>query len=487
MRNLAVIIWVAVVGSADVVRCVLMLNMIHGWILMCSLVMLAGSAIAKVSEEEAARLGKDLTPYGAERAGNRDGTLPAWEGGITQDKIPASYDRRGMHHPDPFADDKMLYRITAANMAQYQDRLPEGIKALLKTYPDTYYVPVYPSRRSASAPQWVYDNIRKNATTAELVVGGTGFSNAYGGVPFPIPRNAQGQIDPLMILWNHMTRWRGIYVIRSSSEASVQRNGTYNLVTSQQEVDFLYYHRNGSFEALNNTLLYYLSFVKSPARLAGSAVLVHDTLDQTREPRSAWGYNAGQRRVRRAPNLSYDMPVATADGLMTADDLDMFNGAPDRHDWTFIGKKELLIPYNNYRLNSPDYTYDDLLQKGHINPEATRFELHRVWVIEGKVKPGQRHVYARRTFYLDEDSWNIAVADQYDARGQLWRVSVSYLMNYYEVPVLWTALDVYHDLNAQRYYAAFLDNEEATSLEFLDEPPPEGYFSPQSLRRRGKR
>ncbi len=453
----------------------------------CGLALLSLNAEARVAAEEAARLGKDLTFYGAERAGNSAGTIPAWDGGITTQQIPKAYTRRGMHHPDPYADDKMLYTITAANMEQYADLLPEGIKALLKTYPDTFSVPVYPSHRSASAPQWVYDNIKKNAQTAELVDGGSGFQNGYGGVPFPIPRNGAGQFDPLMILWNHLTRWRGIYVIRSSSDASVQRNGTYTLVTSTQEADFLYYHREGSFAKLNNVMLYYMGFVKSPARLAGGGVLVHETLDQAREPRSAWGYNAGQRRVRRAPVLAYDTPIAPADGLMTADDLDMFNGAPDRYDWTFLGKKEMLIPYNSYQLNSPQYKYDNLLQKGHINPAATRFELHRVWVVEGKLKAGQRHIYGRRTFYLDEDSWNIAVADQYDARGELWRVSVSYLMNYYEVPVLWTALDVYHDLQSRRYFATLLDNEEEQMLDFQDVPPPDGYFSPQSLRRRSTR
>lgn len=463
-----------------------MIKSIHGMMLAFGL-LLGGSALAAVSADEVAKLGKELTPYGAERAGNASKTIPAWDGGITQDRIPAAYTRRGMHHPDPFADDKMLYKITAANMTQYESQLPEGIKALLKTYPDTFYVPVYPTRRSASAPQWVYDNIRKNAATGELVDNGAGFKNAYGGVPFPIPKNAHGQNDARMILWNHLARWHGIYVIRSSSEASVRENGSYNLVTSQQEADFLLYHKDGSFDKLNNMLMYYLSFVKSPARQAGNAVLLHDTLNQVKEPRSAWGYNPGQRRVRRAPNLAYDQPLATSDGLMTVDDLDIFNGAMDRHEWTFIGKKEMLIPYNNYRLNSTAYKYKDLLMKGHVNPEATRFELHRVWVIEGKLKKGQRHVYSRRTFYLDEDTWGIAVADQYDARGDLWRVSLSYMMNYYEIPVPWTALDVYHELTSHRYYAGFLDNEEESTLEFLDKPPAASYFSPQALRRRGKR
>ncbi len=453
---------------------------------LCCLASASVSSWARVSPDEARKLGNELTPYGAEKAGNKEGTIPAWEGGLNLKNTPSSY-QRGKAHPDPFASDKMLYKITAANMDQYAAQLPEGIKALLKAYPDSYSVPVYPSHRSASAPQWVYDNIAKNALTAELTNQGNGFTNGFGGVPFPIPHNDAGQVEPKMILWNHITRWRGVYVVRHSAEASVQANGSFSLVTSQQEVDFLFYHKDSNFKALNNKLLYYTGAITTPARLAGSAVLLHDTLDSVAEPRSAWGYNAGQRRVRRAPNLAYDTPVASADGLITADDVDIFNGASDRHDWKFIGKKEMLIPYNNYRMNSRDYTYKQLLQKGHIESDAQRFELHRVWVVEGTLKKGQRHIYAKRTFYVDEDSWNIAIADQYDARGDLWRVSVSYLMNYYEVPALWTALDVYHDLNARRYYTSFLDNEEPNTLEFNDVSPGESYFSPQSLRRRGRR
>lgn len=445
------------------------------------------SAWAQVTPQEAQQLGTTLTPYGAEKAGNAAGSIPAWDGGITKDRIPAAYNRPGMHHPDPFASDQMLYKVTAQNMAQYADRLPEGIKGLLKTYPDTFYLPVYPSHRSASAPQWVYDNIKKNAVSAELTHDGNGFKNAYGGVAFPIPKNASGQVDPLMILWNHLTRWRGIYAVRESSDAAVQANGSYSLITSHQEADFLFYHRDGRFDQLNNRLLYYTAFITAPARLAGNAVLVHESLDSVAEPRNAWGYNAGQRRVRRAPMVAYDTPVAPADGLITTDDVDMFNGAADRHAWKFIGKKELLIPYNNYRLNSRDITYDKLLQPGHVNPEVTRFELHRVWVIEGTLKSGTRHVYGRRTLYLDEDSWNIVAADLYDIRGNLWRVSLSYLMNYYEVPVLWTALDVYHDLNARRYFVTLLDNEQDSTLQFQDASPGDTYFSPQSLRRRGRR
>ncbi|MGX5219946.1 DUF1329 domain-containing protein [Pseudomonas segetis] len=444
-----------------------------------ALVLFTGNALAAVSAEEAAKLGTTLTPFGAEKAGNAAGTIPAWTGGIT--KVPADYKGPGQHHPDPFAADKPLFTITKANLDQYKANLTPGQIALFNTYPDTYQMPVYQTRRSGSAPQWVYDNTRKNATTAKLLDGGNGFADAYGGIPFPIPQNG------VEALWNHIARYRGTYIVRRASEVAVQRNGSYSLVTSQQEALFKYYDPKGSFADLNNIMFYYLSFTKSPARLAGGAVLVHETLDQVKEQRQAWGYNAGQRRVRRAPNLAYDTPIAAADGLRTADDTDMFNGAPDRYDWKLLGKKEIYIPYNNYKVTSPDVKYDDLLKEGHLNPAYTRNELHRVWVVEGTLKSSARHIYSKRTLYLDEDSWQAAVVDQYDGRGELWRVSIAYLKNYYELPTTWSALDVFHDLQARRYYVQNLDNEESTTIDFSQPVPDDGYFKPAALRRRGTR
>ncbi|MFN3770278.1 MAG: DUF1329 domain-containing protein [Ectopseudomonas guguanensis] len=439
----------------------------------------AGSALAGVSPQEAAKLGDTLTPFGAEKAGNAAGTIPAWTGGITQ--APAGYTRSGQHHVNPFPDDKPLFTITAANLSQYEANLTPGQIAMFKAYPETYQMPVYQTRRSGSAPQWVYDNTIKNATSAKLADGGNGFTNAYGGIPFPIPQNG------VEALWNHIARYRGTYIVRRASEVAVQRNGSYSLVTSQQEALFKYYLQNGSFADLNNIMFYYLSFTTSPARLAGGATLVHETLDQVKEPRQAWGYNAGQRRVRRAPNLAYDTPIAAADGLRTADDTDMFNGAPDRYDWKLVGKKEIYIPYNNYKVTSPDVKYKDLLQVGHLNPALTRNELHRVWVVEGTLKSGARHIYSKRTLFLDEDSWQAAVVDQYDGRGELWRVSIAYLKNYYDLPTTWSALDVFHDLQARRYHVQNLDNEESNTIDFTQAVPDDGYFKPAALRRRGTR
>lgn len=438
---------------------------------------------AAVSAAEAEKLGTTLTNLGGEKAGNKEGTIPAWNGGLS--KPPFANYKPGMHRPDPFASDRPILTITAQNMNQYADKLSEGEKALFRAYPQTFKMNIYPSRRTATVPDWVAENTRKCATTAR--VKDWGIEGCVGGTPFPILSGSNGD-QALQAIWNHILRYRGVYLVRRASSAPVQRNGSYSLNSGQQEVDFRYYHRDIKNTAqLNNILFYYLSFVTAPARLAGGAVLVWETLDQRKEQRQAWGYNAGQRRVRQAPNLAYDTPIAQADGLMTADDVDMYNGAPDKYDWKLIGKKEIYIPYNNYRVMQQGVKYKDLLMPGHLNPNYLRYELHRVWVVEGTLQPGERHIYSKRRFYIDEDSWNIVTADQYDSRGDLWRVSMAYLTSYYDVPTVWTTLDTFHDLQARRYYVANLDSEEDASLDFSQPSPGDEYFTPAALRRRGTR
>jgi len=426
--------------------------------------------------------GKGLTPYGAELKGNEAGTIPPWDGGLTPDKMPALKDQL----QNPFDKEEPLFTISASNKAKYQDQLPVGQLALLDRYPDSYRIPVYPTHRTAAAPQWIYDNIARNHEQARLVNEGNGIEQAVGGIPFPVPVNEKGEADPIKILWNHLTRWRGIHIKADISEAPVQSNGTYSLVTSAQEAYFVYYDREKQWQDLNNKLSYYMAFIRKPSRMAGGGVLVHETIDRVQEPRGAWVYNAGTRRVRRAPSIEYDMPVPSAENLITSDDVDMFNGALDRFDWAFVGKQELYIPYNNFQLSNATKDDETLLHKGHINPDLTRYELHRVWVIEGTAKAGIRHLYTKRRFYIDEDSWSIVQADQYDARGELWRVHVSYLVGYYHVPVTWGALAANHELDSGRYFAAYMDNSNGMAIRFGDDPPAEAYFSPQSLRRMGR-
>ena len=432
-------------------------------------------AMAAVSAEQAARLGRDLTPVGAERAGNAEGTIPAWEGGITSP--PAGY-RVGDHHPDPFAADRPLFSITPANYREHADKLTVGQQAMFARYP-TFRMDIYPTRRSAAFPQRTYEMTIKNATTARLVSDGDGVEDAAEGIPFPIPQNGQE------VIWNHKMKYKGVSSARWANQAAVTTSGQYNLVRIREEFLGLYYKQGNTIADINNILLYFYQVVESPARLAGQVLLVHETLNQQAQIRQAWVYNPGQRRVRRAPNVAYDNPGTASDGLRTNDMTDMFNGALDRYNWQLVGKKEMYVPYNSYKAHSDQVKVEDLIRPNHLNPDHLRYELHRVWVVEATLKEGMRHINPRRTFYVDEDSWQILVLDHYDSQGEIWRYSEAPSVNYYEVPVFWTTLETHHDLKSGRYIVSGLDNED-DMVDFSHQSTPDSY-SPQNLRARGVR
>ncbi|MBA6233588.1 MULTISPECIES: DUF1329 domain-containing protein [unclassified Colwellia] len=443
-----------------------------------SLAIVSTATLAKVSPTEVAKLSKELTPIGAVRAGNKDGSIPSWSGGITS--VPAGY-TVGDHHIDPFSTDKVKYTITAANVAEHKAMLTPGQVKLFETYPDTYKMNVYQSRRSASYPEHVYQASIDNAGRTELVEGGNGIENAAVGIPFPVPK------DGLEAIWNHILRYRGESLSREGGQAAPTASGDYTYLGFDDQLIIPYGVKGASAEKLKETniLFKFKQKVTEPARLAGTALLVHETMNQIQTPRQAWTYNTGQRRVRRAPNVAYDTPGTASDGLRTTDDFDMFNGAPNRYNWTLKGKQELLIPYNDYRLHSDKLKYADILQPGHINPEHVRYEKHRVWVVEANLKSDTRHTYKKRVFFIDEDSWQIAVTDIYDNRDELYRVGVAHGLNYYEVPTQWSTLEVFHDLQSRRYIAMGLDNE-AKMYDFSAELE-DISFTSSALRREGRR
>jgi hypothetical protein len=449
------------------------------FILGCALVLVAGVSVpawAEVTAEEIAKLGNELTPLGGIMAGNADGSIPAWTGGITTP--PASY-VPGEHYVNPFADDTVLFTITAGNVDQYADKLTVGQVALFKTYPETYKMNIYPTHRSASFPQRIYDMTKKIAATAHTVENGYGVEGAINGIPFPIPKQGVEGI------WNHILRYRSDSASRDIGQAAPTRGGKYTMVQFHDEF-YMLYSMEGKTEAdLNNKVLYFKQEVMAPARLAGGILLVQESMNQVKEHRQAWLYNPGQRRVRRAPNVAYDNPGTAADAMRTSDQFDMYNGAVDRYDWELVGKKEIYVPYNSYKLQDPTVKNKDILTPLHINQELVRYELHRVWVVDATLKEGKRHIYKRRTFYLDEDSWQIVAVDAYDKRDQLWRVSEAHVINYYNVPTIWTALEVHTDLQAGRYLAIGL-NSENPPYKFNIKRSAEDY-TPAALRRAGKR
>lgn len=436
------------------------------------------TAQAKVDQAQADKLGgSELTVTGAEVAGNAAGTIPAYSGGLTQ--TPDCY-KGGAWLCDPFPNDKPLFTITAQNVEQHKDKLSPGQIAMFQKYPNTYRMPVYETRRTYNMPKDVAEITKKNAVNTELL-GATGMKN-YTPMGFPFPIATEG----LEMVWNHIARWRGTGVNRFTGQVTPQANGAYSMVMFNDQVVIPAALTDYVEGEDPNVMFYGKQTLVSPSRLAGNVLLVHETVDQVSEPRRAWVYNSGQRRVRRAPQVAYDGPGTAADGLRTADNYDLYNGSPDRYEWTFKGKKELYIAYNSYKLDEKGLPYDDIVKAGHINQDLTRYELHRVYEVEATLRPGTRHIYAKRVFYFDEDSWMASVIDHYDGRGNLWRVAEAHQMFYYHVPVQGYSVEVLYDLNSGRYAAIGLENNESAGVDW-NYKFSKVEFQPAALRREGVR
>jgi len=429
-------------------------------LILCAILSFAGADAVGATGKEG------RTPFGSDAAGNDAGTIPPWTGGLTQP--PPSWD--GKTHPDPFGDDPVLEVIDGSTRPR--DDLAPGVRALLDAYPQTFSLRVHRSRRSHALPETVLEATRAGTGQARLVEGGVGFAGVHGAIPFPAADQA------LEVYWNHVARWRGRFLEGRALDANVYANGRFVLTTREIELVFPYYGADADDERLYALL----ARVTAPARSAGSAALVIEPLSYAEGKRRAWTWDAGRRRVVRAPQLAFDQPVNTADGLHTADDVDLINGSPERFSWTLLGKRELLVPYNCYALEAAPAD-ESLLWAGHLNPAWVRWERHRVWVLEGRLKGDWRHAYSRRVLYLDEDSWMALMAENYDARGDLWRVNFAYPMNYYELPGTLPVAFAYHDLPARRYHVKGLRSAEVGGLRTTGEAPPDGRFTPQGLRR----
>ena len=386
------------------------------------------AAHAAAPAEQVAKLGQSLTQLGAEKAANADGSIPEYSGGNTT--LPAGFTSGDSMRPNPYADEKPTQVIDAKNAAQHPERLTATIAELLKRFPD-FRLDVYPTHRSAALPQWVLDNSVKNAANASSTGGGVGIANALPGTPFPIPASGSEA------MWNHLLRYQGSTANSKYDNWNVDSAGTATLATTgDATINYPFYQDPARTTVSDPKEIFYRVKVAytAPARRAGEAVLVQDALDPLAQPRRGWQYLPGQRRVKLAPDLSYDTPNPGSAGASTYDDSFVFSGALDRYDWKLLGKKEMYVPYNSYAI-----VYDTDVAKmttpNFVNPEKVRWELHRVWVVEGTLKPDMRHIYHKRTFFLDEDTWAAVASDEYDARGGLFRGSLAFLAPSYDVKV----------------------------------------------------
>ena len=410
---------------------------------------------AKVPAAEAERLGKDLTCVGAEKAANKDGTIPEFSGKWLGTPPGVQYSlHTGQHPVDPYKDDKPLFTITAQNQAQYADKLTDGQKAMLAKYPQTFRMPVYQSRRDFRYPDFVCASARKNAVGTEIGDRGLSIKGAVkGAVPFPIPK------DGLEVLWNHTLPYRAFSDVTLRDYANVASSGSIAWGRARNVNYAISLDPKDAGKPVEGVQAYNMSFTLLPERDKGIVSISQEPLDFGKEKRLAWNYDPGTRRVRQLPEFGFDQPLAFTGGKMTIDSDRLFNGTPERYNWKLVGKREVYIPANSYKVHANTVKYADLIKPGHANPDYMRYELHRVWVLEGTLKEGFRHVYGKRVLFIDEDTWHAVMSDYYDTRGQLWQWG--FINYYYAFDVqAWNAgISFYHDLNSGGYIAYNLFNE----------------------------
>jgi hypothetical protein len=434
---------------------------------------LCSPALAAVSADEAKQLGATLTAVGAEKAGNKEGTIPEYTGGLKE--APAAYKKGSGIRPSPFENEKPRLVIDGKNAAQYADKLTEGTKELLKRYPNSMRLDVYPTQRTVALPQKVLANTGKNAVNAKSVNGGLGVEGMLPGYPFPIPKSGYEA------MWNHLMRYPGGGYIQKYENWNVDAAGVATLATAGTlNNEFPLYDPKRPDAAAKDSDAFWKIKVNytGPARRAGEALMVIDSVNPIVQGRRAWQYLPGQRRVKLAPDLAYDTPNAGTAGTSTYSDAFVFNGAMDRFDFKLVGKKEMYVPYNGYKLM---YAKDvkPALTPNHINPDYMRWELHRVWVVEGTLKQGQRDLYSKRVFYLDEDAWVAVAADQYDAKGQLYRSTFANMTYSYDTNAVNIDNYVFNDFSSGSYSVVGLSGM-SDGIRYID-PLPELQWASESL------
>jgi hypothetical protein len=460
-------------------------------LLLLTLSGVALNAQAVVGADEAARLCKELTCVGAIKAANKEGTIPAWTGPSNFSEEQKHYTHAKLedlrkNHPDEIEQlfekqagpekSKVQFEITKANMAKYAGQLTEGQKTMLTQYPN-FKMKVYPSVRTAFFPEAIYKATVANATSATLT-GTDVIKGAKLGFPFPIPKSGAE------VIWNHKLRFRGSAARRYNNQAIVKPDGSYTITKLTEDVKLKYANLNEQSNNADNLFGYYLSEAVSPPRVAGQITLVHETAGGEGKSRSAWIFSPGLGRVNRAPDVGYDNPAVGTDNEQFTDQIDVFNGALDRYNWKLVGKKEMYIAYNSYKINSPKLKYKDILTPFNVNPEYPRYELHRVWVVEATLKPGLRHSFGKRVFYVDEDSWAIAAEDCYDGRGTLWKAQEAHLITAPFIPTVTGVPELIYDLQSHRYFATTMTNED--SITDFEVKFDDAYFDPANLKRKAR-
>ncbi|MFZ3289360.1 MAG: DUF1329 domain-containing protein [Telluria sp.] len=403
------------------------------------------TAHAAPSAAELEKLGKELTPVGAERAGNKDGSIPAWGGATAKPQGNWSW---GKNRGDYWKHkgEKSTLSIDASNVDRFADKLSPGQLAMVKQVKG-YKMNVFPTQRDCSYPDFVLSNTATGAVKSKIAADGWSLEEAaLPGVPFPLPKSG------IEVIWNYLMRYQGVGIEWLDAKATVSpRPGTTGgIVTRYEQAAYYPWGKKGttSPSQVKNVQQGYFYGYKEPVALAGQALVQQYFTNKDAE---SFYYFTGQRRVRRLPNYAYDTPIIGFENQLPNDAMYIFYGNPDRFDWKLVGKKEVYIQYNNFEASNPRRPSQGT-EQAFIDNDLRRYELHRVWVVEGNVKQGVRHSSPKKVIYFDEDTWLAVASEDYDSQGKLWRHKEAAVFPAWEIGACTnTAMYFLHDLVSGRY------------------------------------
>ena len=434
------------------------------------------------SQQEADRLGKDLTPIGAEKAGNKDGTIPAWSGKADEALPGWAWGKERAGFSKMTKEEKPLFTITPANVDQYASKMTPGQVALVKQVPN-YRMDVYPSHRNCVVPSSVEERTKMNALEAKMNADGFSLDHAKaGGVPFPIPANGAEA------MWNQKLRPTGVgFTFQNGGSVLSPRRGTNDYVFYDWELTQFYpWGAKGAknVEDSGKVELYGYYKYSAPVALVGQALVYISYLDKIAE--SSY-YFPGQRRVRRLPAYAYDAPLIGFENEYMVDIQNMFWSTLDLFDYKLAGKKEIYIPHDAFKMYNFNTPHKDAYLKDEVNPDLGRYELHRVWVVEATVRAGMRHSAPKRTYYLDEDSWNILIAEDYDSSGKLWNVRQAWQIPVWELGGICTYNPfIQYNLQSGRYMSDYSVLGQKKDVQYFLESKENVYsssfYTPDTLR-----
>ena len=386
----------------------------------------------------------------------------------------SGFDSDSNSYIDPFEDDPILFTVTSNNYSEFSENLlTDGQIAMFKTYPETFKMHVYKSRRSCDVPQEVKDLTSQNAVMTDE---GEGIEGVVGSIPFPNPSEA------LHHVWNHILRYRGVDIEGGSPYYIVNPDETRVMGAGKAIAKNFWNPFVTNDKGLQGMIMAKVTY---PPRLADAAVLVIESLNAFKTPRRAWVYNPGTRRVRRAPDIAYDNYSGFSQGLTTTDSFDGFNGAKDRYDWTDLGVQLRLMPYNAYKFH--EAKIEEILTSHHVNQDFLRYELVRVNVVRADLKEGKRHILPHRVMYFDYDSYNMLSEDVFDGQLNIMRYRELPQINYYDEPMCNSIHSASYDLATRKYILNNVRSSDIPKVNWrVSTPHRDNMFTPEGLKRWAK-